>query len=326
MSSDEPVNGGQRHWSDKLMKVATFGALEYADCALCDSPDYSLVVVQHWFGEDFHVVRCRHCGMIRTNPRPTSAWKANFYDPTCNGLADTMGRGFIYAPQPDRLPSYQRLLRYISRRARRGQRLVDVGAASCVFTKMALDAGFDAVACDYSQEALAYGTANYHVKTLQSPAEAIDTPDASFDVVTIFHTIEHLPEPTKVIRELYRILKPGGFVLIETPNYAPHFLVQTKFKFMWPLYKFLTKRPDGLPWVPFDHYYHWTPQHLTSALREAGFRRASAHHILGYRSNTKPNLLFGCAYNAFDALAQLLYWVTFTRIDLRLVLLASGYK
>jgi ubiquinone/menaquinone biosynthesis C-methylase UbiE len=308
------------------MKVPSFGELQYADCALCGCGDYSPLVVQHWFGEDFQIVRCRQCGMIRTNPRPTADWKANFYNSDCNSLAETTGNDFIYAPQPDRLPSYQRLLRYISERARPGQRLIDIGAASCVFTKMAQDAGFDATACDYSTDALDYGVRNYSVKTLRSPAEAIAAPDASFDVVTIFHTIEHLPDPMKVLKEIHRILKPGGFVFLETPNYAPHFLAQTRFKFVIPFYRYMTKRPEGLPWVPFDHYYHWTPEHLTGALRAAGFSDAKVHHIQGYRSNTKPNFAFWCAYHGFDALAQLIYLATMKRVDLRLVLLASGTK
>jgi ubiquinone/menaquinone biosynthesis C-methylase UbiE len=326
LPSSDRENGVKRHWSDEYMKVASFGHLEYADCALCGSPDYSPLVVQHWFGEDFQVVRCQHCGMIRTNPRPTPEWKANFYNPALNSLAQTTGNDFIYAPQPDRLPSYRRLLQYIGKRAKPGQKLIDVGAASCVFTKMAQDAGFNATACDYSQEALAYGIKNYNVKTLRSPAESIDAPDASFDIVTIFHTIEHLSDPMIVLRELHRILKPGGFVFLETPNYAPHFLAQTKFKFILPFYRYMTKRQEGLPWVPFDHYYHWTPGHLIEALRESGFRDVKVHHIQGYRSNTKPNLLFWCAYNAFDALAELIYLSSLKRFDFRLVLLASGTK
>lgn len=326
MVSGENESGIAMHWSDKHMKVPSFGELEYADCALCGSPASTPVAAQHWFGEDFQIVQCSQCAMIRTNPRPTPAWKSNFYNSECNSLAETTGKDFIYVPQPDRLPSYQRLLRYILERAKPGQRLIDVGAASCVFTKMAQDAGFDATACDYSPEALAYGVKNYNVKTLRSPAEAIDAPDSSFDVVTIFHTIEHLPDPMKVLKELHRILKPGGFVFLETPNYAPHFLAQTRFRFVIPFYRFMTKRVEGLPWVPFDHYYHWTPEHLTDALRAAGFREARAHHIQGYRSNTKPNLLFWCAYQAFDALAQIIYMTTLKRVDLRLVLLASGTK
>ena len=326
MANDSDNKSSKLHPSDALMKVPSFGPLEEADCSLCGSEACSPLVVQHWFAEDFVVVRCDSCGMIRTNPRPTSEWKTRFYDPAFNGLSEKMGREFIYAPEPDRLPSYRRLLRLIMSRVSPGSRLLDVGAASCVFTGMAHDAGFDAVACDYSDDALAYGREHYQVPTIQSPAENIDTEDASFDVVTIFHTIEHLPDPLAVLKELHRILKPGGMIFIETPNYLPHSLIQTKFQFLWPIYKLLTKREHGLPWVPFDHYYHWTPRHIRKALQQVGFEEARPEHILGYRSNTKPNLVFWVAYVGYDCLAQLIHWFTLGRWDLRLVLLASGRK
>ena len=314
------------HPSDKLMKVDSFGPLEEANCSLCNSAHYTPVVTQHWFKENFVVVRCAECGMMRTNPRPSPEWKASFYDPQRNGLAEQMGQGFVYAPAPDRLPSYQRLLRFVSERVTPAGKLIDIGAASCVFAKFANDAGFDAVACDYSDEALAYGREHYQVTTLQSPAEKIDAPDDSFDVVTIFHTIEHLPDPMQVLRELHRILKPGGKIFLETPNYLPHAIMQSQFKLVWPIYKWLTKRQHGLPWVPFDHYYHWTPKHLVSALGQVGFQEAKSEHILGYRSNAKPNFVFWCAYVGYDLFAQVAHWLSFARLDLRLVLLASAVK
>lgn len=325
MTNTEADNTGV-HPSDQLMKVESFGALESAACSLCGSEETELVVVQHWFAEDFSVVRCKGCDMIRTDPRPTPEWKSSFYNPECNGLAEKMGREFVYAPAPDRLPSYKRLLKFLMKRVPAGGKLIDIGAASGIFTKMATDAGFDATACDYSADALAYGEENYQIPTLQSPAESVATEDQSFDIVTIFHTIEHLPDPLAVLKELNRILKPGGTILLETPNYLPHYLMQTKFRFIWPLYKWLTKREHGLPWVPFDHYYHWTPKHLRDALKLAGFENVQSEHILGYRSNTKPNFIFWCAYIGYDCFAQLVHLLSFGKLDLRLVLLASGTK
>lgn len=318
-----PANGV--HPTDQLMKVKSFGPLEDAPCGLCGSPESILVVVQHQFGEDFHVVQCKKCGMIRTNPRPTPEWKSHFYDPQYNSLPEKFGRDFIYAPEKDRLPSYRRLLRFVQERMKAGGKLIDVGAASGDFVKMAVDEGIDAIACDYSREALAYAEKHYKLKTLQSPAEKIDAPDESFDVVTMFHTIEHLPDPVGVLREMHRILRPEGLILLETPNYSPHFAMQTRLKSVFPIYKLLTKR-DELPWVPFDHYYHWTPALLRRAMEQAGFRDCRSEHILGYRSNTKPNAAFWAAYVCYDIMAQFVHMATGGRGDFRPVQLATGRK
>jgi ubiquinone/menaquinone biosynthesis C-methylase UbiE len=307
------------------MKADSFGALEDADCGLCGSARSEVLVVQHRFGEDFHVVQCASCGLIRTNPRPTAEWKARFYDPEYNALPEQHGRDFVYAAEDNRLPPYRRLLRFVKSRMKPGQRLIDVGAASGAFAKMAVDEGIEAVACDYSREAVDFCRERFKIETIHSPAEAIAVPDESFDFVTMLHTIEHLPDPLRVMREMLRILKPGGTFFLETPNYALHLLVETRLKALFPLYRYLTKR-EGLPWVPFDHYYHWTPRLMRRALTEVGFREARSHHILGYRSETKPNAIFWCAYASYDLLAAVAHALSGGRWDLRLVQLATARK
>lgn len=49
--------------------------------------------------------------------------------------------------------------------------------------------------------------------------ENLDFPDNHFDKIICFETIEHVPHPRKAVKELYRILKPGGKLLLTTPNY-----------------------------------------------------------------------------------------------------------
>ena len=325
MNENEGPASQRTHPTDELMKVKSFGPLEDANCGLCGSADNNLVAVQHLFGEDFHVVRCRSCGLIRTNPRPTAEWKSHFYDPQYNALPELHGRDFIYAPEDDRLPSYRRLLQFVKGRMRSGGRLIDVGAASGVFVKMAIDEGLDAIACDYSMEALAFAKEHFGVPTLQSPAESVAAPDNSFDFVTMFHTIEHLPDPVGVLREMYRILKPGGCILLETPNYTLHYAMETRWRALMPLYKAITKR-EGMPWVPFDHYYHWTPALLRKALQQAGFVEATSHHMMGYRSNTKPNWIFATAFILYDLAAQTACALSGERNDFRMVQLATGRK
>jgi ubiquinone/menaquinone biosynthesis C-methylase UbiE len=313
------------HPSDQWIKVDSLGPLEYANCGLCQSPDADLLVVQHMFREDFHVVRCRSCGLIRTNPRPSPEWKSRFYDVKYNSWLEELGRNFIYAAEANRLPAYRRLVQFVKKRIRPGGTLIDVGAASGEFVKIAGDEGLDAIACDYSREALESAREKYNIRTLESVAESVDAPDNSFDFVTMLHTIEHLPDPVGVLREMYRIAKPGGWILLETPNYAFHFMAETKLRAVTPLYRLVTGK-EGLPWYPFDHYYHWTPMLLRRALQTAGFHSAYSHHFLGYRSTTQPSILFGSAYRVYDLMAQSLNSLSGGRWDYCFVQLATGRK
>ena len=272
----------------RFMKVPSFGSLEHADCALCGDPHWLTVTRQHVFGEDFRVVRCSGCGLIRTNPRPDAEWKERFYDPQYNGYLESQSRHFLYAPEPSRVRGYHRLLAFLQPRTPPRASLLDVGCAAGLFVREAVDRGFDATGCDYSEAAIAYGKEHFGVKIIRSIAELIDAPDNQYDVVTILHVIEHLPDPLKVLRELRRVLKPGGLLLLETVNYRAHYEIEKHLKFLIPIYGFLTHR-KGLPWVPFDHLYHWSPQSLERAMEMAGFRHVRSHHLMGYRSEVKPN-------------------------------------
>jgi 2-polyprenyl-3-methyl-5-hydroxy-6-metoxy-1,4-benzoquinol methylase len=324
-ASVSAATAASRDPADRYMKVPSFGPLRHSDCEACGSGDAILVTTQHAFGEDFRVVRCTGCGLIRTNPRPTAEWKSRFYDPRYNAYAEEHGRDFIYAPDERRLPGYRRLLRFLRRRVRRGARLLDVGCASGLFVKEARELGLDAEGCDYSEAAARYGREQFGVHIITSPAASIGAPSDSYDVVTLLHVFEHLEAPLAVLSELRRVLKPGGLLLLETVNYRPHYLIETRFRFLIPLYERLTKR-DGLPWVPFDHLYHWSPEALLRAFRVTGFRGVTTHHLPGYRSEGKPSLLFSSVYLACDAVGLGLSAATLGRCDLWPVLLATGRK
>lgn len=80
--------------------------------------------------------------------------------------------------------------------------------------------------------------------------------DASFDVAALYHVIEHVPSPRAELQELRRVLKPGGWLVLETPNIAT------------PWFRLL-----GARWRQFipDHLFFFTPSTLTRLCEEHGF-------------------------------------------------------
>lgn len=83
-------------------------------------------------------------------------------------------------------------------------------------------------------------------------------PSESFDVVTLWHVFEHLPEPRNELAEIQRILRPGGLLVIEVPNCGSMGFRFTKEK-----------------WYHFDvprHLQHFTPETMRKLLMAASFR------------------------------------------------------
>ncbi len=93
----------------RFMDVESFGPLEEVNCAICGSDQTTLVTIQDWFGESFHVVRCVRSKLMFTNPRPIPEWRERYYDPRYNPLMNHLERDFIHLETPGRLAAYKRL-------------------------------------------------------------------------------------------------------------------------------------------------------------------------------------------------------------------------
>ena len=111
-------------------------------------------------------------------------------------------KGVTLSPDPKRLPGYSQILNLIHSYCAAGSKLLDVGCASGLFVHEARLSGFDATGCDYSANAVAWGSREFGVEIIQSPAEAVKAPDNQYDIVTLLHVFEHLPDPLDVLREM----------------------------------------------------------------------------------------------------------------------------
>jgi SAM-dependent methyltransferase len=99
----------------------------------------------------------------------------------------------------------------------RGSRLLDVGCGNGAFVRHALALGWDAEGLDPDPDAVAAGGGpGARVTTGSLPQTRY--PDGAFAAVTLDHTIEHLHAPIDALREVFRLLRPGGSIWIATPN------------------------------------------------------------------------------------------------------------
>ena len=162
-------------------------------------------------------------------------------------------------------------------RALRGQKVLDCGCGQGQYVLGFLAEGADAHGVEYIGENVAHFAALYpeHAhRVAQGDIERLPFPDASFDVALLNEVLEHVPDDAAGLREVRRILKPGGWLFVFSPN---------------RLYPFEThgvylrsgrRVPHYAPFVPYvperaGVFRYWArnywPAQLRDLVRSAGF-------------------------------------------------------
>jgi SAM-dependent methyltransferase len=128
---------------------------------------------------------------------------------------------------------YEHWHRYlIARQYASGLRVLDVASGEGYGSHLLAQAAALVVGVDVSTDAVTHATARYHASNLRYVAASctdIPEPDASFDLIVSFETIEHITEHAAFLSEVDRLLAPGGMFIISSPN-RPEYSDRTGYK------------------------------------------------------------------------------------------------
>jgi SAM-dependent methyltransferase len=105
----------------------------------------------------------------------------------------------------------------IEKHASRG-RILDIGSAWGFFLYVCRERGWDAWGVDPARVESEYARRRFGLPIVTGTLADARFPSESFDVVTLWHVLEHLPDPVGELGEIRRILKPGGLLVISVPT------------------------------------------------------------------------------------------------------------
>ena len=229
-------------------------------CALCGASDTRRVYTKWGWG----IERCRRCGLVYANPRaPEDAILARYskdyfwneYLPAAGAAGGNVDLDWL-----DR--RHGAMLQLIAAHAPAGRRLLEVGTGAGLFLKAAVRAGWDASGLELSSEGAAFARERLGLDVRQERAEAMSFAPGTFDVAVMFDVIEHLFDPRAVLTATRRALKPGGILVVSTPNFDA-----------------LARFVLGIDWAvlsPLEHTYYYTEATLAAMLRACGFAGTEA--------------------------------------------------
>ena len=233
-------------------------------CPVCGGPDLPAklqVQDRSVSQETFTIAQCAGCGLQFTNPRPDAASIGKYYESAAYVSHNSAARGLVNrAYRVARYFTMRRKVALITKlNGGRAGRLLDYGCGTGHFLARAKRTGWQVTGLEPHAGARQDAAARVGQPILEAAALAA-LPPASFDVVTLWHVLEHVHTLQETVSQLVKSLKPGGYLLIAVPN--PDSLDAQHYRQYWAAYD-----------VP-RHLYHFVPATMRPLLAQHGLRLA----------------------------------------------------
>ena len=209
------------------------------------------------------MLECAQCGSVFLFPQLSDAELAPYYSETYYGKS----RKKFFSAAEAAVAALTRLKwRQLRPLLRPAGPLLDIGCGRGALLKLARASGIDAYGIERASP-LGHSVPNVFYKDL---AEC-SFPDNHFQLVVLWHVLEHLHHPAQTLREIHRVLKPGGWLSLAVPNYGgaqaqasgPHWFHLDPPRHLWhyrrPTLQTLLENSGFQPvrWGTFSFEYDW---------------------------------------------------------------------
>jgi SAM-dependent methyltransferase len=240
------------------------------ECPVCEYPRSRVryQLKDRFFGtveESFPLFECTGCGLLFQEPEAVEGRLAEFYP-----------EGYWWNESGPLAPLEAKYREFVLKRDQVGfvssvlaepkdSRLLDIGCGSGAFVKVARQAGIDAFGLDSSQEAVDAGVDSGIEQLMCGTEQDLRDAGDQYDVVTMFHTLEHVVGPFQYLKKVRDLLKRPGSLIVQVPNRES-----------------CQARVFGPRWYGLDcprHVCNYTRHSLLYLLGRCGFRIRKTRHF-----------------------------------------------
>ena len=189
-------------------------------CLVCDNQNisYLMEVKDHFLsGEIFSLYKCNSCGLISTFPAPDENSIADYYKSEkyiSHSSKPVSFFEFLY--QQVRRITLKRKAKITSDYSH-GKKLLDIGCATGEYLQVCKKRGFEVLGVEPNQKAREIGRDNYGLNIGDLDTLSSFSPE-SFDVITMWHVLEHVHDINERMASINRLLKSNGIAIIAIPN------------------------------------------------------------------------------------------------------------
>ena len=236
--------------------------VHYTNCPVCGSPDIKNVLSVKDYtvsNETFVIAECNSCSLRFTQDVPDAASIAPYYKSE-NYISHTnTSKGLInrlYQSVRKRTLKQKRRLIERASGIKKG-RLLDVGSGTGAFANEMQQAGWQVTGLEPDADARAVGKQSYNID-LADIGQFYQLQESSYDVITMWHVLEHVHDLQGYIAKLKLLLTENGKLFIAVPNYTSKDAAASKEQ-----------------WAAYDvprHLYHFSPRSMQVLMEKHGLR------------------------------------------------------
>lgn len=216
--------------------------------------------------------KCETCNLVFNNPRPTIEEVISYYSKPqkyTSWLAVEKARELMWKRRIAKMKQYL---------TGGNKKILDIGAGTAQFLHLLKDYTPNLYGTEISESAVSIASQKYNLTLYKGEIEKIDFKGRHFDIITLFHLLEHVPFPIDTLKKCHELLVPGGIVIVAVPNEL------TSFKFLLKnilrilgVGKFKIGSKYFIPKISLDgsideiHFSHFTVKSLTNLFTRVGF-------------------------------------------------------
>lgn len=198
-----------------MQRFTTYLAL--SPCVLCGGNDGTLVATTDRHGAPMQVTCCRGCGLTYMDPIPSQEDLAHFY-------AEHYRHQYKQTVTPRSKHIYRAgrvaidRFRNVAMLTQPPARVLECGAGGGEFAHLLTSRGYDYRGIEPNDGYREYAKAEYGVDLRAGTLDDAQFADDEFDLIVMYHVLEHLRDPRDGLTRVARWLRPGGHLHIEVPN------------------------------------------------------------------------------------------------------------
>jgi 2-polyprenyl-3-methyl-5-hydroxy-6-metoxy-1,4-benzoquinol methylase len=233
--------------------------MSIVNCNLCGADDFQ-VVFPKGYAQLHRIVRCKRCELMYANPQELIDCERFLNDPV-ELDPNNPSVAQYYRKQEIQIPDNLKALEVLNQMRPQRGKLLEIGCFRGVFAECIRAAGWEVTGLEPDAGAFRHAREKYGLNVVHGVLPHPELKADTFDAVVLLHVIEHMPDPAANLREIRRLMKPGGVFVVETPRFDSL------------MFKVLGRRERSVGNCN-GHIYFFTVPTLTRLLENNGFEVA----------------------------------------------------